>query len=93
MLHQSSFTNQLPPNDIFQQEDSTKNTSASNQSSEHRTTVDSLNINYQHVRGLRTKTKELYLSSCNSEYDIISLSETINQLVSSIFDNELTNNE
>ena len=35
-----------------------------------------LSIDYQNVRGLRTKTADLYAASYESEYDVIVLTET-----------------
>lgn len=46
---------------------------------------------YQNVRGLRTKTNELFLSVCNCEYDVIALSET--WLLPSIFNSEIFNDD
>lgn len=50
-----------------------------------------LSIYYQNIRGLRTKTDDFYTSVQNSEYDIISLTET--WLEDSIYDSELFGSE
>lgn len=44
--------------------------------SENRSFNSCLSIYYQNVRGLQTKSKEFYLSSCSSNYDIVALTET-----------------
>lgn len=46
-------------------------------------------VYYQNVRGLNSKTKEFYLSSSASDYDVICLTET--WLNTSVFDAELFN--
>lgn len=45
---------------------------------------------YQNVRGLRTKTHNLYMNALSQDYDILVLSET--WLNDSVFDNELLDN-
>lgn len=50
-----------------------------------------INIYYQNVRGLRSKTNDLRLGLLNADYDIVALSET--WLNSSIYNSELFNNE
>lgn len=46
-----------------------------------------LDFYYQNVRGLRTKTKDFYLSTLSCNHDVVSISET--NLCPSIFDSEL----
>lgn len=48
---------------------------------------DSLNIYYQNVRGLRTKTHEFLNNVCCNNYDLIVLTET--WLCTGIYDSEL----
>lgn len=53
-------------------------------------TVDvSICIYYQNVRGLRTKTTDFYIATCECDYDVIALTET--SLIPSINDCELFN--
>lgn len=49
------------------------------------------NVFYQNVRGLKTKTHELYTASLTCNYDSLVLTET--WLDSSVFDNELLSND
>lgn len=49
--------------------------------------MSSINIYYQNVRGLRTKTSNLYRNICLSAYDVIVFTET--WLVDDIFSSEL----
>lgn len=51
--------------------------------------ADSINLCYQIVRGLRTKTHSFYISTDSCDYDVIFLSET--RLIPSIYDSELFN--
>lgn len=46
-----------------------------------------LNIYYQNVRGIRTKTTDIFLNILNHNYDIVILTET--WLNDTIFDSEL----
>lgn len=48
---------------------------------------DKLSIVYQNVRGLRTKTKDFFLATSSSDYNVVAISET--WLTSSFLDNEL----
>lgn len=50
-----------------------------------------LTVYYQNVRGIRTKTLDIYINSSLSEFDIIVLSET--WLRNDILDSELFNND
>ncbi|KAK9702162.1 Endonuclease-reverse transcriptase [Popillia japonica] len=49
-----------------------------------------LSVYYQNVRGLRTKTNQLYAQTLDAEYNIIAFTETF--LNGSIYDNELFHN-
>lgn len=46
-----------------------------------------MDIYYQNVNRIRSKTHEVYTNVLNSEYDVICLTET--NLNSSVFDNEI----
>lgn len=44
-----------------------------------------MNIYYQNVRGLRTKTNDFYVNSCSEMYDVVSLTETwLNESINSM---------
>lgn len=55
------------------------------------TTTRTINMFYQNVRGLRTKTKNFKLSSTGCTHDVVALTET--GLNSSLFDGELFDNK
>lgn len=56
-------------------------------SSGNNSTLDTICLYYQNVRGLRTKTNEFYTACCDCDYDVIAITET--GLIPSIHDSEI----